>query len=340
MFVSVLMPVRNEADFIRRSLGAVLEQDYPRELMEVIVIDGMSTDATREIVGEIAETDSRVRLLDNPKQIAPTALNIGTRESKGEVVIRIDGHCEIAKDYVSRCVEHLENGEADGVGGPIKTIGEGFVAKAIAIAMSSKFGVGGSAFRTIDDRNIYVDTIAFPAYKRSVIETVGGYDGEMVRNQDDEYNFRLRKMGFKLLLAADVRSRYHSRATVRKMISQFAQYGFWKVRVLQKHPRQMSLRHFIPSVFVLSLLVFLIATLFSPLGLIFLGAVFGSHLLINLLFSLSASIREGIRFSLILPFIFLAIHLSYGAGMLAGLLKFITRWRDFGSNVDSVEASI
>ena len=322
------MPVRNEADLIRRSLGAVLEQDYPRELMEVIVIDGMSTDATREIVADIAKTDSRVRLLDNPKQIAPTALNIGTHESKGEIVIRVDGHCEIARDYVSRCVEHLENGDADGVGGPIETIGEGFVAEAIAIAMSSKFGVGGSAFRTIDDQNIFVDTIAFPAYKRSVIQTAGGYDEEMVRNQDDEYNFRLRKKGFKLLLAADVRSRYHSRATMGKVISQFAQYGFWKVRVLQKHPRQMSLRHFIPSIFVLSLLVFLIATSFTPLGLVLFGALFGSHLLINLLFSLSASIREGIRFFLILPFIVLAIHLSYGIGMLIGLFKFILRWRE------------
>ena len=331
------MPVRNEADFIRRSLGAVLEQDYPRQSMEVIVIDGMSTDATREIVAEIAKTDSRVRLLDNPKQIAPTALNIGTHESTGEIVIRVDGHCEIAKDYVSRCVEHLENGEADGVGGPIETIGEGFVAQAIAVALSSKFGVGGSAFRTINDQNVFVDTIAFPAYKRSVIETAGGYDEEMVRNQDDEYNFRLRKMGFKLLLASDVRSRYHSRATVQKMISQFAQYGFWKVRVLQKHPRQMSLRHFIPSVFVISLLVSLIATLFTPLGLSFLGAVFGSHLLLNLLFSLSAASREGIRFLPLLPFVFLAIHVSYGVGMLIGLLKFLLRWkvRSFGTVSES-----
>jgi len=338
--VSVLMPVRNEADFIRRSLGAVLEQDYPQELMEVIVIDGMSTDATREIVGEIAETDSRVRLLDNPKQIAPTALNIGTRESKGEIVIRVDGHCEIAKDYVSRCVEHLENGEADGVGGPIETIGEGFVAKAIAIAMSSKFGVGGSAFRTIDDQNILVDTIAFPAYKKSVIETAGGYDEEMVRNQDDEYNFRLRKMGFKLLLASDVRSRYHSRATMGKVISQFAQYGFWKVRVLQKHPRQMSLRHFIPSIFVISLLVSLVSTFFSPFGMILFGVVFGSHLLLNLSFSLSAASREGVSFLLLLPFTFLAIHLSYGIGMLTGFLRFMMRWGDGVETTGSVETSI
>jgi len=334
------MPVRNEADFIRRSLGAVLEQDYPRDLMEVIVIDGMSTDATREIIAEMAKTDSRVRLLDNPKRIAPTALNIGTCESKGENVIRVDGHCEIARDYVSRCVEHLENGDADGVGGPIETIGEGFVAEAIAVAMSSKFGVGGSAFRTMNDQNIFVDTIAFPAYKRSVIETAGGYDEEMVRNQDDEYNFRLRKIGFKLLLASDVRSRYHSRATIRKLISQFAQYGFWKVRVLQKHPRQMSLRHFIPSIFVLSLLVFLIATVFTPLGLIPLGAALGSYLILNLFFSLSATSHEGIRFFPILPFVFLAIHLSYGMGMLAGLLRFITRWRDVAKSIDPVEASI
>jgi hypothetical protein len=147
-------------------------------------------------------------------------------------------------------------------------------------------------------------------------------------------------MGFKLLLASDVRSRYHSRTTIGKVISQFAQYGFWKVRVLQKHPRQMSLRHFIPNVFVVSLFVSLIAILFTPLGLVLLGAVCGSHLLLNLLFSLSAASREGIRFFPLLPFVFLAIHLSYGIGMLAGLLRFMTRWRDGREKTGSVEAAI
>jgi succinoglycan biosynthesis protein ExoA len=170
-FVSVIMPIRNEEDFIARSLGAVLAQDYPQDKIEVLVVDGMSTDKTRQIVQRISRENPHVFLLDNPQKIAPYALNRGLAAAKGEIIVRVDGHCEIAPDYVRRCVQYLENEEIGGVGGPLETIGANDMAQTIAIAMSSPFGVGGSAFRTVQDKTLFVDTVAFPAYRRQHIRS-------------------------------------------------------------------------------------------------------------------------------------------------------------------------
>ncbi len=245
--VSVIMPIRNEAAFVRTSLGTVLAQDYPEELVEVIVADGLSTDGTAEIVRSIANGRPNLRLIENRGLIVSTGLNAALALAKGDIVIRVDGHCKVAPDYISRCVDHLEKEGVDGVGGPIVTVGQTRIARVIAAAMSSPFGVGGSAFRTIRDRTMIVDTVPFAAYTRAIITQAGLYDEELVRNQDDEYNYRLRKLGAKLLLAADVRSEYYSRGSLRTLWRQYFQYGYWKVRVMQKHPRQMSRAAIHPS---------------------------------------------------------------------------------------------
>src|SRR5262249_18026119 len=159
-FVSVLMPVRNEAAYLSRSLGSVLAQDYPHERLEVFVADGMSEDGTRAEVARLsAASDVAVTWVENPARIVPPGSNRALRLAGGEILVRVDGHCEIAPDYVRRCVAHLAAGQADGVGGPLETIGETTLARAIAVAMSSRFGVGGSAFRTVADRTMFVDTV-------------------------------------------------------------------------------------------------------------------------------------------------------------------------------------
>ena len=327
-FVSVIMPVRNEAGFITRSLDCVLDQDYPPERLEVIVADGRSTDATRELVESWQAEHPNLQLVDNPGQIAPTGLNAALARARGEVIVRVDGHCEIAPDYVRNCVKHLREDGVEGVGGPLETIGTTPMAEAIAAAMSSPFGVGGSAFRTVKDRTMLTDTVAFPAYTRAAIERAGLFDEELVRNQDDEYNYRLRKLGGRILLATDVQARYYSRSSLRSLFKQYFQYGYWKVRVLQKHPRQMSLRQFIPPLFVASLVVaLLLATLFAW-GWLILAAVGGSYLVANLMASLITAARGNLRQLFLLPPVFLALHLSYGAGFLLGLVKFAPRWSD------------
>jgi succinoglycan biosynthesis protein ExoA len=329
--VSVVMPIRNEADFIARSLGAVLSQDYPADRMEVIVADGYSDDGTSEIVRDLAGRDSRVTVLDNKGRIVATGLNQALAIAKGEIVIRVDGHCEIAPDYVRCCVNHLQRGEAEGVGGPLDTVGQSAIARAIAVAMSSKFGVGNSAFRTVSGRSLIVDTVAFPAYTRAVLDRVGPFDTELVRNQDDEYNYRLRKMGGRLLLAADVQSRYYSRSSLTSLWRQYFQYGYWKVRVLQKHPRQMRPRQFVPPAFVAGLVAGALALPWS-VGRWCFAAVVVIYGLANLV-AVATSVRrlDTLAGVLYLPVAFAILHLSYGSGFLVGLVKFWNRWRDAGT---------
>ncbi len=321
------MPVRNEADFIARSLGCVLAQDYPRERMEIIIADGRSTDTTRAIITALQAEHSHIKLIDNPRGIAPTGLNAAFAHARGDVIVRVDGHCEIAPDYVRKCVQHLQHGGAEGVGGPLETIGTTPLAAAIAAAMSSPFGVGGSAFRTVKNKTMLTDTVAFPAYTRAIIERAGHYDEEMVRNQDDEYNYRLRKLGARILLAADVHARYYSRGTLKSLFRQYYQYGYWKVRVWQKHPRQMSGRQFVPALFVAALLGALLAALFVAGGGWLLAAVGGAYLAANLAATLLVAARAGWQHTRWLPLVFLFLHLSYGLGFLTGLVRFAAHWR-------------
>jgi len=329
-FVSVILPIRNESRYIYRTLCAILTQDYPITQMEVIVVDGMSDDGTRSIVREIAvqHSENNLFLLDNIHFIFSTGFNLGLSQARGEIIIMMGGHTEIDSDYVHQCVTILENSEIDCVGGSLETIAETFMGQAIAIAMSSTFGVGGVAFRTTLKPGLQeVDTVAFGAYKLKTIEKCGPLDVEMIRNQDDEFNYRLREYGGKILFSPKIRSRYYSRSNLPSLWKQYHQYGLWKVRVLQKHPRQMRLRQFVPPVFVLTLLVSLFFALlpatrplspFVPL----------LYLFVNLCASVITASKRGWQYLPLLPVTFAILHLSYGSGFLVGLFKFWNRWDD------------
>ncbi|MEL7625985.1 MAG: glycosyltransferase family 2 protein [Anaerolineaceae bacterium] len=326
--ITVILPIRNEANYINRCLDAVLAQDIQQEQLEMLVVDGMSEDRTPDIVMEYQKANPNIQLIQNPGKIVPTGMNEAIRITTGEIIIRVDGHCVISPDYVSNCIRHLQEDAVDAVGGPMQTIGEDFISEVIALVMSSKFGVGDSSFRTETGQTKLVDTVPFPAYTREIIERVGLYDEELVRNQDDEYNYRIREAGGKILLAQDVRSTYFSRGSFAKLWKQYYQYGFWKVRVLQKHPMQMSLRQFVPPVFVLSIIISLLLTLVNPWGWIFLALILGAYLAVNLGFSIYISARHGWKFLLSLPVAFAIIHVSYGSGFLVGLFRFANRWND------------
>lgn len=341
-FVTVIMPVRNESAYIERALEAVLGQDYPIDLLQILIVDGHSDDDTRQRAQRLAAARNReITIVDNPGRIAPCALNAGLRAATGDLIVRVDGHCEIGPTYVAHGVAHLENpdhADVAGVGGVLDTVGETEAARAIAVAMSSRLGVGGSAFRTSEpDAPVQsVDTVAFPAYRRSTLEQAGPFDEELVRNQDDEYNYRLRKAGHRILLVPDMPVRYFSRATLGSLFRQYRQYGFWKVRVLQKHPRQMSWRQFAPPVLVTGLAssaAILCAMalgalpepsiLWTGLGIV-LPLVYGGFLAIG-------AVRSGLARSVRIPTLAAALalmHLGYGIGFLAGLVRFAFRWGD------------
>ncbi len=322
------MPVRNEAAFIERSVGSVLSQDYPPNRIEILIADGLSQDATRQIISGLQQQHSNIKIVENSGQIVATGLNAALRQAKGEIIVRVDGHCEIAPNYVRRCVSHLVNDKVEAVGGPVETIGESYVARVIAAAMSSRFGVGGSAFRVRNSNTQFTDTVAFPAYTRAVIDRAGPFDEELVRNQDDEYNYRLRKMGVRILLASDVGSRYYSRATLPRLGSQYFQYGYWKVRVMQKHHRQMRIRQFAPPLFVAALLVTLLLLPIFPGAGYLLGLIAGVYSIAALASSILSARKNGWQLLPVLPIAFAILHLAYGSGFLIGLLKFWNRWRE------------
>ena len=325
--VTVVLPVRNEAASIRGSLGAVLSQDYPAGRLEVIVVDGMSSDATASIVREIMSRHPNVRLIENPRGIVPTGLNGAIRAAAGEIIVRVDGHTVVDPDYVSECVAALRRSGADSVGGPMRALGSGWFGQAVALATSSPFGVGGARFH-YSQREETVDTLYLGAWRRATFDRVGLFDEEMVRNQDDEFNYRLRSLGGTVLLSPKIASRYTVRSTPRSLWRQYFQYGFWKVRVMQKHPRQIRARHLAPPALVVALLGPLAAASLWPAGLAVAGGAAGLYLAANAAASASIASRAGWRHLPALALAFAILHLGYGLGFLTGLVRHAFRWRE------------
>ncbi len=197
------MPIRNEAAFIAKTLETVWGQDYPADRLEILVVDGMSTDGTREIVDNLIRRHdaadrkyARATILENPSRVVPAAMNIGIQRASG-IVVRVDGHCELASDYVTRCVAALEETGADNVGGLQHAVGHGLVGRSIACAVNSPFGIGNARFHYADTAG-WADTVYLGAYRKDVFGRIGGYDEELVRNQDDELNLRLIQSGGKI----------------------------------------------------------------------------------------------------------------------------------------------
>jgi succinoglycan biosynthesis protein ExoA len=328
-FVTIIMPVRNEAEYITSNLYAFRNQKYETSSMEILITDGMSTDNTREIIYDfiLDHPHLDIKILDNPGKIVPIGINIALSHAKGEIIVRVDGHTRIARDYVRHCVEVLQKTNAENVGGKMNAIGRNAFGKAVALATSTPFGIGGGRFH-YSDKEEWVDTVYMGAWPRRVFEKVGLFDEELVRDQDDEFNYRLRAAGGKILLSPKIKSEYTVRSTVSSLWRQYYQYGYWKVRVLQKHPRQMSLRQFVPPTFVFALLVSLMFTFITPRGIWFLALIAGAYLAANLSASIITAARKGWNYLALLPVTFSMLHISYGLGFLAGLIKFWNRWGD------------
>lgn len=317
--VTVIMPVLNEAAFIRRSLGAVLAQDYPQDRLEILVVDGGSGDGTGPIVQDLLKAWPRSCLLNNPRRIQSAALNIGIRAATGEIIIRVDGHTLIEPDYVKTCVRLLAGGEFENVGGLMRPVGTTYYGKAIALATTSPFGIGGSKFH-YSEREQHVDTVYMGAFRRTIFDRVGLFDEQLKINEDYEFNYRLRQAGGKILLSPALKSTYVPRQSLRALWRQYFQYGRWKVRMLQKHPESLRWRQTAPPVFVGAMAAGSIAGLFWRPARWLLACLSGSYLLATGVASTIAARRGGWRFLPILPIIFAAIHWAWGLGFWYGLL--------------------
>ena len=319
-FISIIVPCYNEEATIRQLLDAVLAQTYPREQMELVISDGLSTDHTKDAIAAFQKehADLAVRVVDNAARTIPSGLNQAIRESRGEIIVRLDAHSMPIPEYVERCVAAHESGRGDNVGGvwEIRAGADTWIAKSISFAAAHPLGVGDAMYR-LNAKAGAVDTVPFGSFRRSLIDRIGAFDETLLSNEDYEFNTRVRESGGTVWLDPSIRSVYFSRSTLGKLASQYWRYGFWKFKMLKRYPHTLRWRQALPPLFVLSLFVLIVLSLFTR----FAGYVLALQLFVYFsvlgLAGLKIAITKNTGFLLLgLPLAISIMHVTWGAGFL------------------------
>jgi len=323
--VSVIIPCRNEVKYLGPCLDSLLISDYPKEQLEVLIVDGMSDDGTRAIAQRYVERHARIRLLDNVQRITPTALNIGIRAARGDIIVRLDAHVLYPSDYIIRSVTALEESGADNVGGVIITLAgdDTAVARGIATVLAHPFGVGNSHFRIGAAEPRWVDTVPFGCYRRDVFDRVGLFDEQLPRDQDDEFNQRLLRRGGRLLLVPAITAKYYARESMGKVARMFFQYGYFKPLVVRKIGGVMTVRQLVPALFVSVVLVAACLAPWLRVGRLLLGLALGSYVAVDVIVAAAIARHGGLRVGFAASAIFPVLHCTYGLGYLRGILDFL-----------------
>ena len=316
--VSLVVPVRNEAPFIADLIRSLLAQDYPADRLEIIVADGMSSDGTRGILDDLAGQHAQLAVIENPGRVVPTGLNLAIARARGEVIIRVDGHAVIARDFVAANVALLaEHPEAWSVGGPIRHAATTPFGEAVAVAMSHPLGIGNAAHRYPNYEG-YVEGAQFPAFRRWVFDRIGTFDERLVRNQDDELNYRVLRAGGKIFVSPRVRYSYFVRGRPGQLFKQYFQYGFWRIPVMEKHRRPTTLRQIVPTLFYVAVVAMGVFGL--SLGRPTVGAVLPAVYAISLVGAAVATApRVGARVASRVPFAIAIMHAGYAWGLAYGM---------------------
>lgn len=322
MKVSVIIPCRNEKNYIKQCIEAIYNNTLSKkENVEVIVVDGLSNDGTLDILQEMQARYPSLKVIENPKQVTPVAFNLGIVHSKGDFIQIIGARQIISGDYLEKAVATIENDSSIWcVGGRVENIYENNDSEIIASAMNTPFGVGGGNFRTMTQSS-FVDTAGTPMYPRLVFDKLGLFDEELVRNQDDEFNFRVTRAGGRIFLNADILIQYYVRASFAKLYKQYLQYGYWKVYVNRKHKSVTTLRQLFPAAFVCFIFLGAVVSLFLN----WVAALYFSVLLLYFLFAFYFSGKASQKVNHFFPIVstFLILHFSYGWGYLKGLWDFL-----------------
>lgn len=312
MMISVVCPVYNEEKYIEKLL---LFYKYAKPAdKEIFLIDGGSTDRTKEIIIQYATNDTSIRLLDNPNKFVPFALNTAIPRCRGEYIVRLDAHTLYAVDYFEKILLVFKESGADIVGGPMRAVGNSDFQKAVAYATSTPFGVGNSQFH-FEDYKGFTDSVYLGAWKKEIFKSTGLFDEQMIRNQDDEFHYRAKSAGFKIYQSPAIVSHYFPRDTLKALARQYFEYGLYKPLVLSKIKSEIKLRHLIPLAFVLyvlSLPAGLLFTQFYIIPLLVYGILLLGFSMLNRLSWISK-----INCLVIYP----ALHIAYGLGFIRGLLK-------------------
>ncbi|HUT59158.1 MAG TPA: glycosyltransferase family 2 protein [Phycisphaerae bacterium] len=321
--VTIVLPVLNEARFVEDCLRSVLRQDYPGDKLEVLVLDGQSTDDTVAKAEAIATEDPRVRVLSNPGRWQSRAFNLGVRHARGEVIVRLDAHATYGTDYVRTCVETLARTGAANVGGVCRAEpgGEGLMARAVALTYRLRFGIGGARFR-VGGQAGPVDTVPFGAFRKTIFEQVGLMHEGLPRGEDNEFNSRIRSHGLTVWFDPRIVVTYYARPTIRAFLRQMFGNGMYHIPTLMVNPAGCSPRHFGPFAFVMFLLACGLSGLAWTQAWWIGGGVFGLYLLAAVAAGVHAAARYGWEYMLVLPWLFVLVHMTYGIGTLAGVFRF------------------
>lgn len=333
-FVSIIVPCYNEEATIRHLLNAVFAQTYPRAQMELIISDGMSTDRTREVVEAFQKEHAslEIRVVNNTARAIPSALNQAIREGRGDVFVRLDAHSMPIPEYVERCVAAHESGKGENIGGvwEIRPGAETAIAKVISFAAAHPLGVGDAMYR-LNAKAGAVDTVPFGSFRRVLIEKIGLFDETLLANEDYEFNTRVRESGGTVWLDPSIRSVYFSRSTLGGLAAQYWRYGFWKLKMLKRYPHTLRWRQALPPVFVLSLIVFIVLSLFFGLAKYALAAQLLLYFFVLGLAGLKLAVEKRNAFLIFgLPLAIATMHLSWGAGFLWSFISGFATARTHG----------
>lgn len=320
MLLSVIIPCRNEKAHISKCVQSLMKSNLAKEKFEVLVVDGMSDDGTREVVAELSKLNSNVLLLDNRMQLTPYAFNIGIVNARGKYVLITGARNVLQPNYMQACISKLEMDQRiKCVGGVMHSTYGNPIGKCIAVAMSSPIGVGFGNFRALQ-KDAFTDTAAVPVYDKAIFSEVGMFDEELTRNQDDEFNFRLTSKGYKILVTADTYSTYEVRGTYHNLWRQYFQYGYFKVYVNKKHRNITTYRQLAPAVLIIYIAVgLLLALTFHSLIKIYLTTM-AMYFLVVLAFSIYKT--KNILDSLRVSYAIWILHGAYGLGYIKGIFDF------------------
>ena len=325
--ITIVIPVRNEAPFIDRCLRSVFSSDPIPEGIEVLVVDGMSTDGTRQRLAEWCRTEGNMTVLDNPDGIAPTAMNIGIRAARGRWIIILGAHAEYPPNYFTLCLRTIRRTKADNVGGRMITLssGDNLQGKLVRALTTHFFGVGNAGFR-LGANEGPADTVVFSCCRREVFERIGLFDERLVRNQDYEFNRRLLRSGGSIWHNPEIQARYYNQGTLAGLFRQGFRTGEWNVWMWYVAPYSFAWRHAIPLLFTAAIITALVVAFIQiTAGVTLLALIFVPYLALAALAALQQAFRYAAWMFPILPFLFFAYHLVYGAGGLWGLLLLLIR---------------
>ena len=320
--VTIIIPCKNEEKYIGKVIENIIAQDYSIANIEVLIVDGDSKDKTAQIVESYSKQYNQIQLLSNPKGFVPFAMNIGIKQAKGDVMVRMDAHAEYPTNYVSALLGNLTKLNADNVGGVwITTPGNDTLkATSIAIALSNKYGVGNAMFRLGIDKPIETDTVPFGCYPMSVFKRIGLFDEDMLRNQDDEFNGRLVKNGGRIFLIPDIKIVYYARTTFSKLWKLYYQYGLFKPLVNKKLKQPTNVRQFAPPILVAGIAVNILLACIHPFF------ILGLILLFILYVGISIQTAIQNKNIALVPYLigsFAILHISYGIGYIQGFINFM-----------------